>query len=180
MKKLVCFTGAPCSGKTKSLEAMELIKGYKDFHITPEAPTFFKQGLHTIPQGGPEQEQFDILVYNSRLYSVMEAQRRPEEMVFFDRGTFDGAVYHSSFFDLVNTTVEQELERYTSIVLFETLAAVDRYEINDTRWEPAEMALEIHTKLRDICKTHPNFIEIPANLDSMRRLTMVLDHVDSI
>ena len=84
MKKLICFTGAPCSGKTQSLTAMELIKGYKDVHVVPEAPTFFKNGLHDIPQEGPEQEQFDRVVYHSRVLSTLEAQRRPEDIVSYD------------------------------------------------------------------------------------------------
>jgi hypothetical protein len=180
MKKLICFTGAPCSGKTQSLNSMALIKGYEDVHIIPEAPTFFRAGLHDIPQEGPEQEQFDKVVYHSRLLSSMEALRRPEDIVLFDRGTFDGMVYHDDFFNLVNSTPEIELNRYTAIVLFETLAAVDKYEINGPRWESPKLALDIHAKLRDICRKHSNFIEIPANLDSMRRLSMALDFIDNI
>lgn len=182
-KKLICVTGAPCSGKTKTLNLMREIVGYFDFHIVQESPTFLSQGenpLHSIPQHGPEQQQFDSLVYHSRKYSAMEAVRRPEPIILFDRGTLDGAVYHENFFEMMRTTREEELKRYSAVILMETMANVGKYCKDGTRWEDASLASEIHTKLQKLYGDHPNFIEIPAKLDSVRRLAMMLDFIDSI
>jgi len=110
----------------------------------------------------------------------MEAVRRPESIVLFDRGTLDGAVYHDNFFEMMRTTREEELKRYSAVILMETMANVGKYSKDGTRWEDASHASEIHGKLQKLYGDHPNFIEIPAKLDSVRRLAMMLDFIDSI
>jgi predicted ATPase len=183
MKKLICFTGAPCSGKTASMKLLGHMKGYKKLYIVDEAPSYLTDkgnGLHTFPQTDEENDVFDRLVYTSRVYSTMEARRREEDIVFFDRGTLDGYAYVDDFCEKMETDIETELKRYDAVILLQTLAFTGDYELNDTRWETPERAIEIHKKLEQVYSMHKNFLMVPANMDTIRRVASILEFIDNI
>jgi predicted ATPase len=179
----VCFSGAPCSGKTASMKLLGHMHGYKELYIVDEAPTYIVNdghGLHQYPTTGAEMDAFDKMIYHSRVLSTLQARKRSENIIFFDRGTLDSAAYCEDFCKNVGTTIEQEYSRYDAIILLETLAAVGKYSNNKTRGETPEQAQRLHKRLVEIYGNHPNFLEVPANMDSIRRVSMILEFIDSL
>jgi len=182
-KRLICFTGAPCSGKTVSMKLLGHMKGYRKLHIVHEAPSYLVnkgEGLHTFPTTPEEADTFDRLIYTSRVYRTMEARRREEDIIFFDRGTLDGYAYVDDFCEKMGANVEDELARYDAVVLLQTLAFSGKYELDGNRWETPEQAIEIHKRLFKVYSQHKNFLMVSSESDTIRRVAQILEFIDTI
>src|SRR5690606_38755702 len=93
-----------------------------------------------------------------------------------DRGTVDGAVYWPdegpSFFEALNTNLENELARYDAVIFFET-AAVGGSSIeggNPIRIETNEETLQLDHRLKELWSKHPRFVFIPHNASFMKKI----------
>ena len=181
---LIAVTGAPCSGKTETMELLKIAKGFPPVYLVPEAPTYLctgKRPLHQKPDfTDPYQLScFDKLVYESRKLSAMQGRDLSEyEFVLFDRGTLDGSVYSGDFFRMNDTTIERELSRYDGVILMNTFAGTEFYNHdNQCRSETAEEALEIERKLREVYRGHPNFFEVWADMNNLKRASVLMKKI---
>jgi hypothetical protein len=110
----------------------------------------------------------------------------PDRILLCDRGTIDGAAYwpsgNSGFFQAMNTTLEQELQRYDAVVFFETAAAagISIEGGNPVRNETLSQAAEIDRRLRELWSVHPRFWLVPHSASFFHKITSGLAILQSI
>ena len=156
--KLVVLTGGPGGGKTAILE---LARKYFCKHVIllPEAASIVFSGgfprLDTV--SGHRAAQMAIFRVQREMERLAVADR--PAMILCDRGTIDGLAYwpfsRQAFFRSVETTMRQELARYSAVVHIETPPS-SVYTNNTIRHESSHQADEINEKLRQAWESHSN------------------------
>lgn len=110
----------------------------------------------------------------------------PDRLLVCDRGSLDGLAYwpnsESDFFKQINSTFEQELERYDAVIFFESAAASgqDISSNNPTRSESLEQAAKLDKKLQRIWSKHPHFYFVGSSESFVRKIMfgiMTLENV---
>lgn len=159
----IVLTGGPGGGKTTAVDMFRREIGERVV-VVPEAATMMFMG------GFPRYEnEYAVHSAQRAIYHVqqnledVQAAKYPGRILLCDRGTIDGAAYWpgpaSEFFEAMNTSLEQELQRYDGVIFFES-AAVGGLSIeggNPARLESIGKAAELDSDLRDIWSRHPNF-----------------------
>jgi predicted ATPase len=159
----IVLTGGPGGGKTTAADMFRREIGDRVV-IVPEAATMMFSG------GFPRyREEYAIHAAQRAIYHVqrnledVQAAEYPGRILLCDRGTIDGAAYwpgpEGGFFESMETSLEEELERYDGVIFFES-AAVGGLSIeggNPVRRESIGEAAELDSTLRQIWENHPNF-----------------------
>ena len=118
----------------------------------------------------------------------VQAAQFPGQILLCDRGTVDGAAYWpesndgGGFFEAMETTVEDELQRYHHVIFFET-AAVGGLSIdsgNPARIESLQAAVELDERLRGLWGQHPRFHFIPHGPSFLAKITSALHTLTEI
>ncbi len=185
MKKIV-LTGGPGGGKTTALDIFR-----REFRnglvIVPEAATIlFENGL----KRGESFEDFkrvQLGIYHLQksLEAVFE-RSNPGSCLLCDRGTLDSIAYWpngpETFFKEINSSFEQELDRYDAVIFFETAAASgDSITSNNPqRTETAKQAIELDQKLQAIWSRHPNYHFIPSGNSFVEKVQKGLSTIESL
>ncbi len=167
----VVVSGGPGGGKTTAA-GLFLREMNGKVAVVPEAATLLYSG------GFPRSSNIDakiagqIAIYNVQTQlEVAIRALNPRQLLICDRGTIDGAAYWpgpiEEFFKAMNTTYEQELAKYDSVLFFETAAAGGNSikSGNRIRSESQEEAIALDKKLQSLWMKHPKFVFIP-NTDS--------------
>lgn len=173
----IALTGGPGGGKTTAADMLRREIG-EQIVVVPEAATMLFSG------GFPRSEEVEArraaqraIFHVQRNIEDVQSARYPGRVLLCDRGTIDGAAYWpgnepNEFFAEFGTTLEHELRRYDAVLFFET-AAVGDLSIetgNPVRIESNREAVALDTRMRDLWKTHPNYVHIPHNHSFMAKL----------
>ena len=161
MKKIV-LTGGPCAGKTTLAILIARVYGIRVSVIPEAASLIFSGGFpHFTSIEALKPTQRAIYGVQISLEEIYE-NKYSDSTSILDRGTIDGAAYWpgDDFFASMNTSLEKELQRYTSVIYLES-APEDIYEIhsksNPFRIETWSEAKSIDQKNINLWRQHPHF-----------------------
>lgn len=169
--KKVVVSGGPGGGKTTAA-GLFLREMNGKVAIVPEAATLLYTGGFPRSSNINAKIAGQIAIYNVQTQlEVAIRALHPHQLLICDRGTIDGAAYWpgptEEFFKAMNTTYEQELAKYDSVLFFETAAAGGNSikSENRVRSESQEEAIALDKKLQNLWMKHPKYVFIP-NTDS--------------
>jgi predicted ATPase len=182
----VVVTGGPGGGKTTALDLFR--RELRDkIVVVPEAATLLFSG--GVERSDNEQStkmvQKTIFQLQKNLEDIYKIQY-PDRLLVCDRGSLDGLAYwpnsESDFFKQINSTFEQELERYDAVIFFESAAASgqDISSNNPTRSESLEQAAKLDKKLQRIWSKHSHFYFVGSSESFVRKIMfgiMTLENV---
>lgn len=187
MKKVckVAITGGPSGGKTTLIETLRREFGQK-CTIIPEAASI-------LYRGGFPRFKLDLAVEHAQkaIYATQKELEDllcsiyPGSLIVCDRGSLDSAAYWpekspSNFFNSLNTSEEQELQRYDWVIHLDT-ASEDFYDSsNPIRTETYREASDLNDKIKMAWKNHPRQITIPHNADFISKMSTALTVIRAI
>lgn len=173
----IVVTGGPGGGKTTAADLFRRELG-ECIVIVPEAATLLFNGGFLRPthnQNAVQSSQMAIYHVQTNNEDI-HAALYPHRTLLCDRGTLDGAAYwpdgDESFFKAINSTIEEELERYDAVIFFET-AAIGGMSIeggNPARTESLKEAIELDKKLKEVWSKHPNFQLVAHNKSFVKKI----------
>ena len=186
MKRRIVLTGGPGGGKTTALDLFRReLKG--KIASVPEAATM-------IFSGGIERTEDDevtcaqqIAIFNLQK-NLEDVQRKmnPDCLILCDRGCLDGLAYwpgsDDEFFDTMNTSLNEELNRYDAVIFFET-AAKSGQEIksnNPIRNESEQKAVLLDERLQQIWSQHPNFNLVGSSESFIRKIMFGITTIEKV
>lgn len=186
IKKRIVLTGGPGGGKTTALDLFRReLKG--KIASVPEAATM-------IFSGGIERTSDDkvtcaqqIAIFNlQRNLEDIQRQKYPDRLILCDRGCLDGLAYwpgsDEDFFKTMNTSLNDELDRYDAVIFFET-AARSGQEIksnNPIRNESEEKAILLDEQLQQIWSQHPNFYLVGSSESFIRKIMFGIMTIENV
>ena len=184
--KKIVLTGGPGGGKTTALDLFQRELNDK-LAIVPEAASILFKG------GMPRSNQLDVVQKTQKtIYEVqkslenIQASLNPHKLLICDRGTLDGAAYwpgtQEEFFKEINSTFEEELNRYDAVIFFETAAQTGN-EIdsnNPVRTESKQQAIDLDKKLKDIWSKHPNFHFVGSNESFVKKIMFGIMTIENV
>jgi len=162
----IVLTGGPSAGKT-TLLALLTKKYGSAVGIAPEAATILFRG------GFPRPVTFEDRIHTQR--SIFALQRELEMAaqekittgaIFCDRGSLDGGAYYEGgslkeFCFAMGSSVERELDRYSTVIHLQTAPANCGYTNTEVRTETAEEAAALDRRLGEIWSQHPRYVFVP-------------------
>ena len=186
IKKRIVLTGGPGGGKTTALDLFRReLKG--KIASVPEAATM-------IFSGGIERTSDDkvtcaqqIAIFNlQRNLEDVQREKYPDCLILCDRGCLDGLAYwpgsDEDFFRTMNTTLNDELDRYDAVIFFET-AARSGQEIksnNPIRNESEAKAIVLDERLQQIWSQHPNFYLVGSSESFIRKIMFGIMTIENV
>ena len=182
----IVLTGGPGGGKTTAADLFRREIG-EEVVIVPEAATMMFSG------GFPRYSETEAICSAQKaIFHVqqnlenIQAAKYPERILLCDRGSIDGAAYwpetKPSFFDAMETTLEDELDNYDGVIFFETAAAggMGIEGGNPVRSESLEEAVKLDRQLYKLWSRHPNFVEIHHNESFFKKISIGLAILDEM
>ncbi len=182
----VVITGGPGGGKTTALDLFRRELCDK-LAVVPEAATvLFSSGITRV---GDEQVlktvQKTIFSLQKNLEHIQETQY-PDRLLVCDRGTLDGLAYwpgtDEEFFTEVNSSLEDELDRYDAVIFFESAASTghDISSNNPVRNESSERAAVLDKKLQSIWSRHPQFYYVGSSESFVRKIMFGIMTIENV
>lgn len=172
----IVFTGGPGGGKTTAVDIFRREFG-DQLVIVPETATLlYNAGFPRFRDAhGVRAAQTAIFQVQKSVEDFYSAHY-PDRVYLCDRGTLDGAAYwpegEEAFFAAQGTTLEQELDRYSAILFFETAAAggLSIESENSARVESLGEANVIDRRIRALYEKHPRFHVIGHETSFFRKI----------
>jgi predicted ATPase len=182
----IVLTGGPGGGKTTAADLFRREIGPRVV-VVPEAATIlFAGGFPRVEDHDARRAVQSAIFHVQRNLEDTQSAAFPDRILLCDRGTVDGAAYWpgeaETFFQAMGTSRDQELQRYDSVVFFET-AAVGGISIeggNPTRIESLTAAIDLDRRLRQAWFGHPRFYLIPHSASFMQKINSGLAILQSI
>ncbi len=186
IKKRIVLTGGPGGGKTTALDLFRReLKG--KIASVPEAATMiFSGGIERTDDDQATCAQ-QIAIFNLQRH-LEDIQRKmyPDCLILCDRGCLDGLAYwpgsNEDFFQTMNTSLDEELNRYDAVIFFET-AAKSGQEIksnNPIRNESEEKAIILDERLQKIWSQHPNFYLVGSSESFIRKIMFGIMTIENV
>lgn len=176
----IVLTGGPGAGKTTAADLLRREVGPRIVVVPETATMLFGGGFLRREDPASRRASQRAIFHVQRALETVYASSYPNRVLLCDRGTVDGAAYWpeapEEFFEAVDTTLEEELERYDHVIFFET-AAVGGIEIeggNPIRCEDTAMAVAIDERLRSLWSRHPGFTLIPHSPSFLSKINQAL------
>ncbi|HAG90227.1 MAG TPA: hypothetical protein DCL41_00045 [Bdellovibrionales bacterium] len=172
----IVLTGGPGAGKTTAADLIRREIG-DCIIVVPEAATMlFEGGFPRYMEPHAQMATQKAIYHVQRNLEDVQSANYPDRILLCDRGTIDSTVYWPNgmdhFFESLNTSLEEELNRYDAVVFFET-AAVGNISIESNsrvRTESLKEAVDLDRKLRAVWGRHSNFHFIPHNSSFIQKL----------
>lgn len=186
MTKKIVLTGGPGGGKTTALDLFRR-EFVKNISIVPEAATIlFENGFprdHEVEE--LKKTQYSIYLLQKKLEEIY-AIKNPNDCLICDRGTLDSLVYwptkKQEFFELANTSLNQEMASYDAVIFFETGAASgsDIKSNNPQRTEDQAEAVALDQRLQEVWSQHPHYHFISSKASFIEKVMTGLDTIKSV
>ncbi|MFQ6009229.1 MAG: AAA family ATPase, partial [Candidatus Zixiibacteriota bacterium] len=123
--------------------------------------------------------EFHVELYHRQAERESQAHDKP---FITDRGTVDAFAFHPATMREVGTTLEQEHQRYTSVVQLGTSAILGEkfYQRDIIRNESMAEALEIEKKIKKVWSGHPGYHFVDAEIDFEKKFHTFLKLVTNL
>jgi predicted ATPase len=183
----IVLTGGPGGGKTTAADLFRREVGEKVV-IVPETATMLFMGGFPRVASAPARTATQRAIFHAQVaLEDVQGALYPGRVLLCDRGTIDGAAFWPNdapqgFFESLDTSLEQELERYDAVIFFES-AAVGNISIeggNPARKESNEEARELDMRLRELWSKHPSFHFVPHSASFFAKLQNGLGQLQRI
>lgn len=169
-KRKIVITGGPCSGKTSLIRELAEL-GYTV--VEEAAAKVITEGVYH-PQKEPLV--FQRKVVERQLAWEREAERKTNNLIFCDRGVYDGLAY-LRFYGVPEHKLDLPNDR--GYLMGFHLAQL-RYEIDQVRFENPEEASEISELLRQVYVERSIPLECVPVMSIDERAEFVLQKVDRL
>lgn len=180
--KLIVLTGGPGAGKTAVLELVRKML-CEHVAILPEAAS--------IVFGGGFWRMESLSARISAQRAIFHVQREMEHLVtqegrwsmgLCDRGSLDGLAYwpesEASFWTLSGTTLNQEYDRYLSVIHLRSPSDDHGYnKQNPLRIESARQAEVIDSKIATVWSQHPKYRVIGSSPDFLSKAKQAIEFI---
>jgi predicted ATPase len=185
----IVLTGGPGGGKTTAADLFRREIGEKVVIVPETATMLFSGGFPRVGEPRARAATQQAIFHAQVALEDVQGALYPGRVLLCDRGTIDGAAFWpeqapQSFFDTMDTTLDEQLARYDAVIFFES-AAVGDISIeggNPTRTESNAEARELDMRLRELWSEHANFHFIPHSAsffaklrDGLRQLQHIVD-----
>jgi predicted ATPase len=175
----VVVTGGPGAGKTAILELAR--RNLCDHvEVLPEsARIVFGGGFPRLTSDSGRRAAQRAIWHIQDELETMNLAREDKTMLLCDRGTLDGLAYWpgswDDFFDELDTTLENELARYTLVLHLRTPDLQNGYHNDPLRTESNREARIIDARLFEVWAKHPHRHVIDATEDFLVKAKRALD-----
>lgn len=182
----IVLTGGPGGGKTTAADLFRREMGDR-VAMVPEAATMvFTGGFPRVHEPQAVHAAQRAIYHVQRNLEDVQAALFPDRVLLCDRGTVDGAAYWpgeaDGFFEELETSLDEELQRYDAVIFFES-AAVGGMDIeggNPIRNETQEQAVQLDRSLYALWSRHPRFILVPHNPSFFKKISFALAVLEGI
>lgn len=186
VKKRIVLTGGPGGGKTTALDLIRR-EFLGKIATVPEAATMiFSGGIdRSTSEHVLKTQQIAIFNLQKHLEDIQRATF-DHSIILCDRGSLDGLAYwpesDNSFFQAMDTTLEDELLRYDAVIFFESAAKSGESikSNNPIRNESEKAAIELDDKLQSIWSNHPNFNLIHSSESFINKVMFGIKTIEQI
>ena len=183
----IVLTGGPGGGKTTAADLFRREIGEKVVIVPETATMLFMGGFPRVKAAQGRTATQRAIFHAQVALEDVQGALYPGRVLLCDRGTIDGAAFWPSdvpqgFFESLDTSLEQELERYDAVIFFES-AAVGNISIeggNPARTESNEEARELDMRLRELWSRHPSFHFVPHSASFFAKLQNGLGQLQRI
>lgn len=171
-RRRIVLTGGPGAGKTAVLE---LVRQSMCEHVAvlPEAAGIVFGGGFPRAAGPIERAAAQRVIYRlQRELEVIADARDNAAIVLCDRGTVDGGAYWpgpGTLWAAVDTTREQELERYDAVIHLRTAPPSAYNRDNPLRVESAHEASLIDERIAQAWAGHPRRFFVEGTVDFLEK-----------
>lgn len=179
---LIVLTGGPGAGKTAVLELVRKML-CEHVAILPEAAS--------IVFGGGFWRLDSLSARISAQRAIFHVQREMENLVrgenrwamgLCDRGSLDGLAYwpeqEASFWNLAETSLQQEYDRYLSVIHLRSPSESHGYnKQNPLRIESARQAEDIDNKIASVWSRHPKYRVIGSSPDFLSKAKQAVEFI---
>jgi len=177
----IVLTGGPGGGKTTAADMFRREIGERIVVVPESATMIFTGGFPRDPSDHAVEGVQRAIYHVQRNLEDVQSKRFPDRVLLCDRGTVDGAAYwpeedNSGFYRAMETTLEEELDRYDGVIFFES-AAVGGMGIeggNPARLESLAEAAKLDARLRKIWSNHPNFKVVHHDPSFLKKISLGL------
>jgi predicted ATPase len=176
--KRIVLTGGPGAGKTAVLELVRQAF-CRHVRVLPEAAGIvFGGGFPREPAANAQRAAQRAIFHVQTELEALGAES-DLSVVFCDRGTVDSAAYWpgppSELWDSVNTTLEEQLARYDTVIHLRTPGTENGYHNrNPLRVETAVQAGEIDRRIERLWAAHPHRFLVEAEADFLGKAERTL------
>ncbi len=175
--KLVVLTGGPGGGKTAILE---MARRYFCHHVVllPEAASIvFGGGFPRLATPEATRAAQRAIFAVEREMERVALDARPA-VVLCDRGSLDGLAYwpgsRRNFCKQFNTSIEQELTRYSAVIHVEVPTSAGEYGKNRLRRESVAQARALDRRIAQAWKAHPRQLLVSAQAGFLDKLAYAI------
>ena len=186
MKRKIVLTGGPSGGKTTALSIIKENFGARVALVKEAATLIYSGGYPRKDGSAPHMYHGQRIIYfvSKELEELAEKTEPGAELIICDRGTLDGAVYWpygpEDFFKSMNTTVEEELNRYYMVIHLSPPRDGSFYQSTAVRTEDLKGAMEVDRKILKVWEKHPNRIIINENATYFEKARIIKDIITKI
>ncbi len=154
----IVITGAPASAKSTIIEQLQTEPSLTGFVFFNELA---RQLLQENPNWRSDWNRFHHAIYHRQ---IEREQAIAGRSFITDRGTVDAFAFYPETMQEVNTTLEQEHQRYDLVLHLGSAATLgESFYVQDAiRFENVETALNIEHNLKRVWGSHPGYRFIPA------------------
>jgi predicted ATPase len=174
----IVFTGGPCGGKTTVLRMLDR-KYHPAILKVPEYASFMIKKNKFSDERDLQAQVYSL--YQNVHERASSGSWRGKKLIISDRGSLDGLAYYEDYFNLHQTSLEQEYLKYDLVVFFESISKISESfysnQIDSRRTETFEVARNLDSKLYDIWKNHRGFVFVDNKSLDMNERFKVVDRI---
>ncbi|WP_286266515.1 AAA family ATPase [Thalassotalea atypica] len=186
IKKRIVLTGGPGGGKTTALDLIRREFAGKIALVPESATMIFSGGIErTMDDDVLKAQQTAIFHLQKNLEDIQRATYQ-DCLILCDRGSLDGLAYwpgsNEDFFKTMNTSLDEELNRYDAVIFFETAAKSGENirSNNPIRNESDQKAIELDDKLQQVWSKHPNFNLVGSSESFIRKVMFGIMTIENV
>jgi len=183
----IVLTGGPGGGKTTAADLFRREIGEKVVIVPETATMLFTGGFPRAGEPKARAATQRAIFHAQVALEDIQGALFPGRVLLCDRGTIDGAAFWpeeatQGFFDILGTSLGEQLTRYDAVLFFES-AAVGDISIeggNPARTESNEEARHLDMRLRELWSAHPAFHFVPHSASFFAKLRDGLGQLQAI
>ena len=186
IKKRIVLTGGPGGGKTTALDLIRREFAGKIALVPESATMIFSGGIErTMDNDVLKAQQTAIFHLQKNLEDIQRATYQ-DCLILCDRGSLDGLAYwpgsNEDFFETMNTSLDDELNRYDAVIFFETAAKSGENirSNNPIRNESDQKAIELDDKLQQVWSKHSNFNLVGSSESFIRKVMFGIMTIENV
>ncbi|WP_413578759.1 AAA family ATPase [Bdellovibrio sp. HCB290] len=186
VKKIV-LTGAPSSGKSSALAAIEALN-FPSVVLVPESAVVLLKGGFPAPAHDDLEQirafQNSILTVQENLEGISLRRQPKATHMILDRAKMDGAAFWppgvEDYLKNFPVKIEDELAKYDHVIFLDMPPQEFFGGVNQSRFHNFEQSLESQQRLLQVWGKHQSFKRIEAQKDFSKKTENILAALKSL